>query len=155
MAEDTRDARFGFGPRPLSQLVPALTRPAFKRRSPAGAQLMADWPDVVGPALAAATTPKRLTSGTLTIGCAGPVAMELTHLAPQLIQRINARFGKPLVERLRFVQQSAPGGAARRPAPPLPAVVPARVEAAIATLPEGELRAALSKLAAGVYRNGR
>ena len=41
------------GLRPLGTLVPRLTRPAFKRRSPAGALLMADWPALVGPAIAA------------------------------------------------------------------------------------------------------
>ena len=154
MAGDGEDRRFFGGPRALGALLPRLTRPAFKRRSPAGAALMADWPAVVGPALAAVSTPKRLGNGTLVIGCAGPVAMELTHLAPQLIGRINAHLGQVVVERLRFVQQ-APGAAAppapRRPAPAAP--LPPRVREAMATVPEGELREALEKLARGVYRN--
>jgi hypothetical protein len=145
-------ARSPYGPRPLGALIPALTRPVFKRRSPAGAQLMADWAGVVGPALSGVTTPLRFTAGTLTIGCAGPVAMELTHLAPQLIGRINAHLGKPMVERLRFVQQ-----AQSRPAPaaqPVPdAPLPAPVEQAVARVPGEELRAALAKLGRGVYRN--
>ena len=33
-------------------LVPALVRPAFRKRSPAAAQVMADWDQIVGPALA-------------------------------------------------------------------------------------------------------
>ena len=105
-------ARSPYGPRPLGALIPALTKPVFRKRSPAGAQLMADWAGVVGPALSSVTSPLRFTAGTLTIGCAGPVAMELTHLAPQLIGRINAHLGKPMVERLRFVQQARPGRAA-------------------------------------------
>ena len=43
MARDEEDKRFLGGPRPLGALVPALTRPAFKRKSPAGAQIMAEW----------------------------------------------------------------------------------------------------------------
>jgi hypothetical protein len=114
---------------------------------------MADWAAVVGPALAAVTSPKRLGSGTLVIGCAGPVAMELTHLAPQLIGRINAHLGQTVVERLRFVQQAA--GSAPPPAPRRaePVALPPRVQEAMAALPEGELREALEKLAQGVYRN--
>jgi hypothetical protein len=136
---------------PVGQLVPRLTRPAFRKRSPAGAQVMADWPQVVGPALAAVTSPLRLSAGTLTLACAGPVAMELQHLAPELIARINGHLGRVAVERLRFVQQ-APAGAPR-PAPAAPAApLPAPVRDRLAGLPEGELRDALEKLARGVYR---
>ena len=56
MAQDGEYKRFFGGPRALGALLPRLTRPAFKRRSPAGASLMADWPSVVGPALAIADT---------------------------------------------------------------------------------------------------
>ena len=154
MAKDGEDRRFFGGPRALGALLPRLTRPAFKRRSPAGAALMADWPAAVGPALAAVTMPKRLGNGTLVIACAGPVAMELTHLAPQLIGRINAHLGQVAVERLRFVQQASAGP----PAPPSPraadpTALPPRVKEAVAAVPGGELREALEKLARGVYRN--
>jgi len=153
MGADGEDRRFFGGPRALGALLPRLTRPAFKRRSPAGAALMAGWPEVVGPALAAVTSPKRLTSGTLVIACAGPVAMELTHLAPQLIGRINAHLGQAAVERLRFVQQ-APGTAPQHaPRRAEAAPLPPRVREAMAALPEGELREALEKLAQGVYRD--
>ncbi|MCO6417737.1 DUF721 domain-containing protein [Siccirubricoccus sp. KC 17139] len=147
-------ARSPYGPRPLGALLPALTRSAFKRRSPAGAMLLADWVNVVGPALAAVTRPQRLAQGTLTLGCTGPVAMELSHLAPQLIQRINGHLGRVAVERLRFVQ--LPGLAPKAAPPrPEPAPLPPATHAALEALPSGELREALAKLAAGVYRNRR
>ncbi len=152
MAKDSDDRRFVWGPRPLGTLIPHLTRPVFRKKSPAGALLMADWAEIVGPGLAAVTSPKRVTSGTLTIGCVGPVAMELSHLAPQLIERINAQLGKPVVERLRFVQQAATAPPAR-PRPVAEAKLPPRVEEAVGNLPAGELREALAKLARGVYRN--
>jgi len=155
MAGKEDDSRYMGGPRPVGAIVPRLVRPAFRRRSPAGAMLMADWPAVVGPALAAIAAPKRLSSGTLTIACAGPVALELTHLAPELIARINAHLGRAAVERLRFVQETPAGGPAAPPRPrqPHPAALPGRVEAAIGRVPSGELRAALAKLARGVYRD--
>jgi hypothetical protein len=153
MARDQEDRRFLGGPRPLGALVPALTRPAFKRKSPAGAQIMADWPGLVGPALAAVTQPLRLASGTLTLACSGPVAMELQHLAPQLAQRINAALGRAAVDRFRFVQRPPAGAVPGRTPAPRPAAVPARVESALAAVPSAELRAALERLARGVYRN--
>nr|WP_282572084.1 DciA family protein [Roseomonas acroporae] len=127
------------------------------RRRGAAAPLLADWHTLVGPQLAAVTAPRSLTGGTLTIACSGPMAMELTHLAPQLMERINAGLGQVAVQRLRFVQRPVqPGqGPAARPAPRGPAPVPDSVSAALGTVPGEGLRAALAKLAQGVYRNRR
>jgi hypothetical protein len=152
MAREGGDRRFLGGPRPLGALVPALTRPAFKRKSPAGAQIMADWPALVGPALAAVSQPLRLSSGTLTLACSGPVAMELQHLAPQLAGRINAALGRVAVERFRFVQRAPAMAAPPMRRAPLD-TLPARIESAIAGVESAELRDALARLARGVYRN--
>jgi hypothetical protein len=142
------DDRHVFGPRSISALLGPLLRPAFRKRAPATAQLLADWDAVIGPALAAVTTPRKLTGGTLTLACAGPVAMELQYLAPALMQRINAHLGQNAVARLKFVQDLA------LPRPILPTPKPA-IEAgysAVADLPEGELREALARLGAMVLR---
>jgi hypothetical protein len=154
VSKDGDSRRFPGAPLPLGSLIPAVTRPAFRKRSPAGAQLLADWHAIVGPALAAVTSPLRLSAGTLTLACSGPVAMELQHLAPELIGRINAQLGRATVERLRFVQQSAAPAGTPRPAPPRPAKpLPGELRSRIAALPEGELREALENLALRVYRN--
>jgi len=153
MSRDEDERRFFGGPRPLGALIPALTRPAFKRKSPAAAQIMADWPALVGPALAAVTQPLRLTSGSLTIACSGPIAMELSHLAPELMARINGGLGRVAVERLRFVQTNQPARAGAKPAlPPRPVALPKSVTSALEGLPTGDLREALERLARGVYR---
>lgn len=140
-----RDARHVYGARPLAALVPRLTRPAFRRRSPAAAQVLADWPAIVGPAIAAVTTPRRLVSGTLTIACAGPIAMELQYLGGELVSRINGHLGSQVVSGLRFVQTSTVAPPPPQRTPPDPASQ-AEAEAAVAALPEGELRAALAAL---------
>jgi hypothetical protein len=142
--------RHVYGPRPLGALVPAIARPAFRRRSPATAQVMADWPAIVGPRLAAIATPRRLSAGRLTLACAGPVAMELQHLAPELIARINTHLGAAVVASLGFVQatQDAPPPA-KAPRTPDPDTI-RRADAAVADLPEGELRAALAALGRAV-----
>lgn len=116
---------------------------------------MADWPAVIGPALSGVTTPQKLSGGTLTLACSGPVAMELTHLAPQIIQRINAHLGRQAVERLRIVQHrptpARPAPAAKaKPAAPLPP----RIQASLDQVADEGLREALARLARGVYRNG-
>lgn len=143
--------RHPFGPRPVGALLPTVTRPAFRAQGAALAQLLADWPAVVGPALAGQTVPRRLAAGTLTLGCAGPVALELQHLAAQLIGRVNAHMGRTAVQRLRFVQE-APRGVAPVAAPPRPARVPVAVDG----VPDGPLRDALGLLGAalGAGRTG-
>jgi len=143
--------RFVYGPRPVGALIPALTRPAFRRRAPAAAQVMADWAAIVGPELAALTTPRRLSAGTLTLACAGPVALELQHLGPALIGRINAHLGTETVRRLGFVQVPPEAAPARPPSRPADPAAQARLEAALADLPEGELRAALAALGRAAF----
>jgi hypothetical protein len=146
--------RADLGPRPLANLLPRVTRPAFKKRSPAASQIIADWPALVGPVLAAQTIPRSLTGGTLTLACSGPVAMELQHLAPQLIARVNAALGQRLIERLRFVQAAMPPPVRALP-PPKPVVLPDRLTASLEGIEDPELRQALARLAQGVYRGRR
>jgi hypothetical protein len=141
--------RHVYGPRPLGALVPGLTRPTFRRRAPAAAQVMADWAAIVGPALAAVTTPRRLQSGILTLACAGPVAMELQHLADEVLARINRHLGSQTVTRLRFVQDALPP--TPKPAPPMPSPeAVAAAEKAAAAVPAGPLRDALAALGRAV-----
>ena len=141
-SESKGDKRHVYGPRAISALVPALVRPAFRKRSPAAAQVMADWDQIVGPALAAVSQPRKLFSGTLAIACTGPMAMELQHLSVELIARINAYLGQVTVTRLRFVQDlhAAPA----RPPPPRRAIEAAHK--ATESIADPELRAALEKL---------
>src|SRR3954451_19513320 len=55
MAQDNKPSMPGtprhvYGPRPVSALIPALTRATYRRRAPATAQVLADWEAIVGPA---------------------------------------------------------------------------------------------------------
>jgi hypothetical protein len=146
-SDNPKTERYVYGPRAVAALVPALVRPTFRRRAPAAAQVLADWPAIVGPAIAAISTPRKLVAGTLLIGCTGPMAMELQHLADQLIGRINAHMGNVTVSRLRFVQDVAPPVKAK----PIPR--PVAVQAAkdaVADVPDGALRDALESLGRAV-----
>jgi hypothetical protein len=149
---DAAPARHIYGPRPVGALVPALVRPAFRKRAPATALVLADWEVIVGPALAAVTTPRKLFSGTLALACSGPVAMELQHLSEPLMARINAHLGRVAVTRLRFIQD-VPIPLPAAPAPRPPAVAAAR--RAVESLPEGPLRDALEALGRAVLTERR
>ncbi len=129
--------------RGLSELVPGLTRAAYKKRSPAGALLMSEWAAIVGPRLALETEPRRLSGTQLTIACSGPMAMELQHLSGTLIERINTHAGRRLVDRLRFVQDTV--------SPPT-APVPRRQVAPqpVGGIADGPLNDALGRLLAAI-----
>jgi hypothetical protein len=141
--------RHVYGPRPVSVLVPALTRAAFRRRAPGAAQVIADWDAIVGPALSNTTTPRRLSGGTLTIACGGPIAMELQHMAGELISRINTHLGVQLVKTLRFEQTMVHPPAVAPPRPVDPAIA-RQVDEAVASVPEETLRTALASLGRAV-----
>lgn len=148
----TEPPRPGFGPRALGALLGPMLRPAFaRRRAPAIAQLAADWPTIVGPRLAEMTTPRRLAAGSLTLACAGPVALEVQHLSPALIERINTHLGRRAVERLRLVQDLlAPLVATPAESAADPAAL-AAIEERLDGIPPSQLRDALAALGRAIH----
>ena len=142
------EERRNYAPRGIAALLAPVTRPAFRRRAPAAAQLLADWPQLAGQELAARAVPVKFAGGTLTLGCTGPTAMELQFSEAQIIARLNLGLGHNMVERLRFVQQS----------PRLPTTPPARPAPRNVTAPEdlppGELGEALARLYRGLKTRG-
>lgn len=133
--------RHVYGPRPVGALVPTLTRPAFRKRAPGSAQVMADWAEIVGPELSRTTVPRRISGSTLTLACTGPVALELQHLSEQVLARVNSHLGRVAVQRLRFVQDPA-----AMPAPPPTAPRPAMKRIELPGIPPGPLHDALVAL---------
>ncbi len=132
--------RHVYGPRPVGALVPALTRPAFRKRAPGSAQLMADWAEIVGPELSGTIEPRRLSNNTLTLACTGPVALELQHRSEEVLARVNGHFGRIVVRRLRFIQDPTP------PAAPPAASPPAMRRIELPGIPPGPLHDALMAL---------
>src|SRR5579862_3155917 len=92
------------GPRSIASVVPIVTGKAFGRGSASVGQFVEAWVAIMGPVLAEVTFPKKYIQGTLTIGCSGPVAMELQHLSGELMSRINLALGSEMVRRLQFIQ---------------------------------------------------
>lgn len=67
------------------------------------AGVQAAWPEVAGPAIAAEAAPAGEREGTVYVDCsAGVWAQELTLLAPDLTERLNARLEGRKVRALRF-----------------------------------------------------
>jgi hypothetical protein len=138
------EPRFVYGPRPLGSVMPDVTRPVFRKHNPAAARILADWEIIVGPKVAQMTVPRRLHQGVLTIGCAGPAAMDLHYMGVEVINRINTHLGGQPVHSLKFTQAGMPRKPVPSRSPPPEAIREA--EAAVADLPEGELKSALAAL---------
>jgi len=86
-----------------------MSHRAFRRFGFAQHEVVAKWPEIVGPALARCSLPERLTTvqdetkgGTLYIRVQGSMAPELQHFEPLVIERINSFYGYKAVERLSF-----------------------------------------------------
>ena len=135
-----------------------VTGPIRKKRGLADAALISDWPDIIGAALAAECVPLRIargpdgTGGTLHIRVSGALALELQHMQPQVIERINGYFGYQAIARIAL--QQGPIGA-RKPAPRKRATPPSDEDAAaLAVQLDGivdeDLRRALEALGRGV-----
>ena len=145
--------------KPLAELIEGCIGPAFAAQGFASTDILAAWPGIVGERLARYCRPSKLEwpkrrrkdagtpeSGTLVVRVEGVFAIELQHLAPVVIQRINAHYGWACVSRI-VLQQDRVGRAGRAPArarvDPAAAV---EVQRAVAGIADDGLRAALDRL---------
>jgi len=129
------------GPVPLGQLIGKLLDPVTARRGFATSELLAAWPDIVGPRYAECTRPDRITwprrpaekaegegkrpgkaadagGGTLVVQIEGARALLFQHEVDQVRERVNAFLGFAAITRIRIVQLRVE--AIRREAPAVP-----------------------------------
>ena len=140
----------------------ALTRHGF-----AYADLLAHWPDILGPELSRHCLPEKLsfprdpsgtakTGGTLTLRARYGRALDVQYSAPAIIERVNAYCGYNVVVALKVLQGALPEPAAPAPAPPvLGAGQRAKLDQELAGLGDGRLKDALSRLGAGAMASKR
>lgn len=144
--------------RPLADLVGGALQSAFARQGFAAVDVVSHWEDIVGPELAARTEPMRLvwprredpdSSGTLTVRVEGAYALELQHLAPIVIERVNRYFGWACVGRIS-IRQGPVVKRARRPDLPLepPSETVADVERGLGDFEDEGLKSSLARLGA-------
>jgi hypothetical protein len=102
-------------PKTIGQCVEPLTRPVFKAQGLAGARIISNWPQIVGPELAAHCVPQKLsfpagktTDGTLTVAVENGFAPEIQHLQPVILERLAHYFGYRAVSRLTISHSFLP-----------------------------------------------
>jgi hypothetical protein len=139
----------------LAVTLPKVTRRTLGRHGLAEGGLVTDWAAVVGQTIAERSLPLRLSftggerrDGTLHVRVSGALALELQHLEPQILERINGYFGYRAVGRLRIHQGPVPDQRPPRrpsPAPPSPAAE-AEIGSLVSAVEDDGLRQALQGL---------
>ena len=143
---------------PLADLVGSCLNTAFARQGFAAVEIVTHWEDIVGAELALRSEPMRLTwprredpdsVGTLTIRVEGAYALEVQHLAPVVIERVNRYFGWRCVGRIALRQ--GPVAKLRRapaaPVEPAPETV-GEVERGLGRFEDEALKSSLARLGA-------
>lgn len=105
----------GGPPRRLRLALNKVMKGPFAKRGFSQTEILSRWPTIVGPMLAQHSCPERLTferektaGANLLVRVEGAFGLELQHLAPQVIDRINTYFGYRAVARLSLLQGPIP-----------------------------------------------
>ncbi len=158
------------GARPLAGAVQKAAAPVYKAggrigggttKGTSATDLTRVWPDIVGDTLAHMTRPEHYQpgrgaadNGVLTVRVAGAFGLDLQHLSPQIIERVNAHFGYRAVAKIKVIQG---------PIPKADAPLSGRsaelsdgdrslLEAAVAPVSEPGLKNALTRLGAKILQ---
>ncbi len=148
--------------RTISASVEKITKPIFGKRGFGEAAIVTDWPHIVGATLARHTVPEQIsfprsgrTNGMLKLKIdSSALALELQHLTPQLIDKINTYFGYGAVGRIQIVQGPVP-----EQQPPERESTPVRedtrreLDQRLVFVLDPELKAALSALGNQLLKN--
>jgi hypothetical protein len=152
--------------RPLADLVPTAIDPVLRRQGFGQSGLVLFWDDIVGERLAAMSQPVKVQwpvrqhgrgaeyaplPATLIVRVETGFALELQHLAPIVIERVNAHFGWRCVSRLLLKQGPvAAPPRARHGAQPLDKAAEAAAETIVGRDMNEPLRLVLTRLGARV-----
>jgi hypothetical protein len=152
--------------RPLADLVQTAIEPVLRRQGFGQSGLVLFWDDIVGERLAAMSQPVKVqwpvrqhgraaeddpVAATLIVRVETGFALELQHLAPIVIERVNAHFGWSCVSRLLLKQgPAAAPPLARHGARPLDKATETAAETIVGSVMDEPLRLALTRLGARV-----
>jgi hypothetical protein len=157
---DEQDMRIG-APRAVSALLAPLTRRALGKHGFSAGALISEWDVIVGPELAATCQPVKLAfrkgerdGGVLHLNVSGGAALEIQHIGPQIIERINGHLGYRAVGRLKLVHGLMGRSRGARWPNPRPAAPPPPVDPghwpALEGITDPALRESLLRLGAAI-----
>jgi hypothetical protein len=157
----------------LASNVPALTKLALGRKGFAEASLIGEWATIVGEEIARLCIPVKMrlprprkdekaagavpanvaanvAGGTLTLRATPAASLEVQHLKPRILERIQRYFGYPAITEIRIeIGERKKAAPKRRPAGAGAVSLPD-----LSTVADPEIREALRRLGAARARRG-
>ncbi|MBX2805623.1 MAG: DUF721 domain-containing protein [Hyphomicrobiales bacterium] len=151
----------------VGEFVPKVMRPAFEKFGFPAAAILTEWSAIAGTEIAAFTAPEKLKwprkehgeddtgqqrGATLILRVSGARALEVDHMRPRIIERINASFGYRAVSEIRLIQAPI----AEKPSAKQPKIdESASNDPLLADIPDSPLKDALARIAGGVRLQAR
>ncbi|MXQ13690.1 DUF721 domain-containing protein [Microvirga makkahensis] len=157
--------------RPIAEFLDVCLSPSLAAQGFATSDVIMAWPDIVGERLAAFTQPLKIEwkrkpphadpearpePATLVVRVESAFALELQHMAPTVIDRVNTYYGWRCIGRI--VLKQGPVRRVERKPPPAPPLTPAemtKVDTAIDGIAEDGLKAALDRLGRAIVGSKR
>ena len=103
--------RTNYGLMTVGKTIPKITERAMAKRGFMQSRLITEWPMIVGERISEQTVPQKLVfargyrkDAILHLRVASGFALELQHIAPQVVERINSFFGYSAISTLKYLQ---------------------------------------------------
>ena len=142
--------------RAIADLMPEVGRTAFRRFGFVQSSVVTRWPEIVGPRHARICAPESIrfppgekSEGILQLVVVPAHAPIISHVIPEIIDRVNRFFGYKAVARVKIRQGEVKPPAARETAtaPPSLRPIPLELGDSLRDIGDPELRAVLESLA--------
>lgn len=142
--------------RAISELMPEVSRTAFRRFGFVQSSVVSRWPEIVGARHARVCTPESIrfppgekSDGILQLVVVPAHAPLIQHVIPEIMERVNRFFGYNAVAKVKIRQGEVKAPPASKPqaAPPSLRPVPLELGDSLRDIGDPELRAVLESLA--------
>ena len=146
----------GMGARPIAELMPEVGRTAFRRFGFVQSSVVTRWPEIVGERHARVCMPEAIrfppgekSDGILQLLVVPAHAPMISHVIPEIIERVNRFFGYNAVSRVKLRQGAVkpPVSKERPTAPPSLRPIPLELGDSLRDIGDPELRTVLESLA--------
>ena len=146
----------GGGAKAISDLMPQIGRPAFRRFGFVQSSVVSRWPEIVGETHARVCTPEMIrfppgekSEGILELVVLPAHAPLIQQVLPEITERVNRFFGYKAVARIKLRQGAVkpPEDRNKTKAPPSLKPIPMELGASLRDIGDPELRTVLESLA--------
>lgn len=146
----------GIGTRPIGELMPEIGRTAFRKFGFIQSSVVTRWAEIVGERHARVCMPEAIrfppgekTDGILDLVVVPAHAPFISHVTPEIIDRVNRFFGYKAVARVKLRQGEVkpPAGVKPAAAPPSLRPIPVELGDSLRDIGDPELRKVLESLA--------